>query len=227
MNNEVFDLQQAIAEWRRQLGRGGINSADVLDELESHLRDDLQHEASRSASEAQCFQNAVERFGQTGLLKTEFAKVGGWKEPRIQEAFLALAGIPTLATNMNTTQPQPEPRWATYLKASAFLLPAILIWTVSIIFVVPKLKQICAHAGGVPLPGMLQGMLSLSEHATWIIIAIVMSLAALEWRSTAWQRYRRAAIGIGAFLLNSVVLIAIFLMVISALLAAPALMRLP
>jgi hypothetical protein len=223
----MFDLDHAILEWRRQLARGGINSPDVLDELESHLRDDLQHEVSRSASEAQCFHNAVERLGQTGLLKTEFAKVGGWKElqTRIQEAFLTLAGIPTLATNMNTTQP--EPRWATYLKASAFLLPAILLWTASIIFVVPKLKQICLHAGGVPLPGMLQGMLSLSEHATWIIMAIVLSLAALEWRSTAWQRYRRAAIGIGTFVLNSVVLIAIFLMVISALLAAPALMRLP
>ena len=225
----MFSLEHAIADWRRGLADSGITSPEVLDELESHLRNDLQHEASRSASEAQSFQDAVERLGQTVLLKTEFAKVGGWKEiqTRIQEAFLTLAGIPTLATNMNTTQLQPEPRWATYLKASAFLLPAILLWTISIIFVVPKLQQICAHAGGVPLPGMLQGMLSLSEHATWIIIAIVLSLAALEWRSTAWQRYRRAAIGIGAFVLNSVVLIAIFLMVISALLAAPALMRLP
>jgi hypothetical protein len=223
----MFDIDHAILEWRRQLARSGINSPDVLDELESHLRDDLQHEASRSASEAQCFQSAVERLGQTGLLKTEFAKVGGWRElqTRIQEALLTLAGIPTLATNMDTTQPQPEPRWATYLKASAFLLPAIFIWTLSVIFIVPKLQQICAHAGGVPLPGMLQGMLSLSEHATWIIIAIVLSLAALEWRSTAWQRYRRAAIGISTFVLNSVVLIAIFMMVISALLAAPALMR--
>src|SRR5688572_10874778 len=144
----MFDIDHAILEWRRQLARGGINSPDVLDELESHLRDDLQHEASHSASESQSFQNAVERLGQTGLLKTEFAKVSGWRElqTRIQEAFLTLAGIPTLATNMNTTQPQPEPRWATYLKASAFLLPAILLWTFSIIFVVPKLKQICAHA---------------------------------------------------------------------------------
>jgi hypothetical protein len=224
----MFDIEHAILQWRRQLARSGINSPEVLDELESHLRDDLQHEASRSASEAQ-FENAVERLGQTGLLKTEFAKVGGWKElqARIHEAFLTLAGIPTLATNMNATHPQPEPRWATYLKASAFLLPAILLWTFSIIFVVPKLKQICAHAGGIPLPGMLQGMLSLSEHAMWIIMAIVLSLAALEWRSTAWHRYRRAAIGVGTFVLNSVVLIAIFLMVISALLAAPALMRLP
>jgi hypothetical protein len=222
----MFDIDQAITDWRRQLARSGINSPDVLDELESHLRDDLQ-QLSDSASEAQCFLDAVERLGQTGLLKTEFAKVGGWKElqTRIQEAFLTLAGIPALAANMNTTQPQPEPRWATYLKASAFLLPAVLLWTLSVIFVVPKLKQICAHAGGVPLPGMLQGMLSVSDHAMWLVLAVVLSLAALEWRSTTWQRYRRAAIGVGTFVLNSVVLIAIFLMVISALLAAPALMQ--
>jgi hypothetical protein len=56
-------------------------------------------------------------------------------------------------------------------------------------------------------------------------MGVVLVLAGLEWRSTAWPRYRRATIGVGTFLLNSVVLIAIFLMVVSALIAAPALMR--
>ena len=53
----------------------------------------------------------------------------------------------------------------------------------------------------------------------------ILVLAGLEWRSTAWPRYRRATIGIGTFLINAGVLIAIFLMVVSALLIAPELMR--
>jgi len=223
----MFDLDHAISEWRRQLTVDGISSLDVLDELESHLRDDVAQQVQSGASEVHSFQNAIQRLGQTGLLKSEFAKVGGWKElqARLHEAILTLAGIPTPVTDMNTTHQQTEPRWATYLKASAFLLPAVLLWTLSIIFIVPKLKQICLHAGDVPLPSMLQGMISLSEHATWIVLALILSLAALEWRSTGWPRYRRAAVGVGMFVLNAIVLIAIFLMVVSALLAAPALMH--
>jgi hypothetical protein len=223
----MFDLEHAIAEWRRRLSASGIDSAEVLDELESHLRDDIEQRRRSEISEAQAFQDAIRDVGQPSLLKTEFAKTGPWQElpTRLHHAMLTLAGIPTLVTHMNTPNTHVEPRWATYLKASAFLLPAVSLWALSVVFIAPKLKQICAHAGGVPLPSFVNGMLALTQHATLIIIAAILVLAGLEWRSTAWPRYRRATVGIGTFLLNSVVLIAIFLMVVSALLAAPALIR--
>lgn len=223
----MFDLDHAISDWREQLASDGIRFPEVLDELESHLRDDIEQQMRSEIGEAQAFQNAIRDVGQPSLLKTEFAKTGPWQElpTRFHHAMLTLAGIPTLATPMNTPNTQIEPRWATYLKASAFLLPAVLLWAMSVVFIVPKLKQICLHAGGVPLPSFVNGMLALSQHATWIVLGAVLVLAGLEWRSTAWPRYRRATVGIGTFLLNAVVLIAIFLMVVSALLAAPALMR--
>jgi hypothetical protein len=223
----MFDLEHAIAEWREQLASGGVSKPEVLDELESHLRDDIEQLMRSEISPAQAFQNAIHDVGQPGLLKTEFAKTGPWQElpTHLHHAMLTLAGIPTLATPMNTPNTHIEPRWATYLKASAFLLPAVLLWALSVVFIVPKLKQICAHAGGVPLPSFVNGMLAVSQHGTWIVLGAVLVLAGLEWRSTAWPRYRRATVGVGTFLLNAVVLIAIFLMVVSALLAAPALMR--
>ena len=223
----MFDLEHAISEWRRQLANSGIDSPQVVDELESHLRDDIEQHMRSGVSEAQAFANAIRDVGQPSLLKTEFAKTGPWQElpTRFHHALLTLAGIPTLATHMNESNTHVEPRWATYLKASAFLLPAVLLWAMSVVFIVPKLKQICAHAGGVPLPSFVNGMLALSQHATWIVLGAVLVLAGLEWRSNAWPRYRRATVGVGTFLLNAVVLIAIFLMVVSALLAAPALMR--
>jgi len=222
----MFDLNHAISEWRRQLADGGIDSPEVLDELESHLRDDIEQRMCSEIGEAQAFQNAVRDVGQPSLLKTEFAKAGLWEEltARLHHAMLTLAGIPTLATHMNTPNTHIEPRWATYLKASAFLLPALSLWAMSVVFIAPKLKQICLHAGGVQLPLFVNGMLELTQHATWIVVGTVLVLAGLEWRFTAWPRYRRATVGIGTFLLNAVVLIAIFLMVVSALLAAPALM---
>lgn len=222
----MFNLEHAIAEWRRQLAGSGLNSPEVLDELECHLRDDIEHQLSSRIGDAQAFQNATRHVGQPGALKSEFAKAGWHELPaRFHHAVLTLVGIPTLVTNMNTPNTSIEPRWATYLKAGAFLLPAVLLWAMSVVFIVPKLKQICLHAGGVPLPSFVSGMLSLTQHGLWIVLGVVILLAGLEWRSIAWPRYRRATIGVGTFLLNSIVLIAIFLMVVSALVAAPALMR--
>ncbi len=223
----MFNLDHAISQWREQLASDGINSPDVLDELEGHLHDDIEERMRSGISEAQAFQDAIRDVGHPSLLKTEFAKTGPWQEipARLHHAILTLAGIPTLATPMNTPNTHIEPRWATYLKASAFLLPAVSLWGMSVVFIAPKLKQICAHAGGVPLPPFVNAMLAATQHSTWIVVGAVVVLAGLEWRFTAWPRYRRATVGIGTFLLNAVVLIAIFLMVVSALLAAPALMR--
>jgi len=38
----MFNLEQAILDWRRQMAASGIKAPDVLDELESHLRDDVE-----------------------------------------------------------------------------------------------------------------------------------------------------------------------------------------
>ena len=43
----MFDLEQAILEWRRQMTAGGIKAPEVLDELESHLHDDVDSRCGR------------------------------------------------------------------------------------------------------------------------------------------------------------------------------------
>lgn len=71
----MFDLDKAIAEWRRQMLASGIKSADILDELESHLRDDFEEQLRSGLNEEQAFQTAKLRIGQAGALQTEFAKL--------------------------------------------------------------------------------------------------------------------------------------------------------
>jgi hypothetical protein len=127
-----------------------------------------------------------------------------------------------------------EPRWATYLKATAFLAPAIFLATVSAVFVIPKLQQICLDAG---LPestaglfwnlthSSIGGILFLWHNSLLIGGAIIALLVLLEWRSSAWARYRRATVGVGVFFLNSMILIAFFMMFLAAIVAAPALAR--
>ena len=221
----MFDLDQAIAEWRTQMAAGGVKATEMLDELESHLRDEIEQQELAGANRKQAFEIAVQQIGQAAALKEEFAKVGTRTRTRVKNAVLELAGIPNQYVDASMNTSNVEPRWATYLKASAFVAPAICLWALSVLYVVPKVQQICQQAGGYRLPNFVRVMLGLSEHSFLICGAIVLLLGVLEWRSSKWPRYRRATVGIGTFVLNSAVLISIFILVIVALTYAPALFR--
>ena len=215
----MFNLEQAVADWRRQMVADGVDTPEVLNELESHLRDDVERQMQSGAKAPKAFEAAVHRIGQAAVLKHEFDKLGDTPE-RLKHAILVLAGIPTLATTMNAINTNIEPRWATYLKAAVFLLPAVSLWTLSVIFVFPKLQQICRDTG-VTIPDIYQATNFVSEHVVLVIAAVLLALIGLEWRVHNWPKYRRASVGIVVFLLNAAVLILIFAMVILALLAVP------
>src|SRR3954464_359704 len=71
----MFDLNQSIAAWRRQLAAGGIQAPEVLDELESHLRDDVEQQTRSGVSADRAFEIAVARVGRVDVLKMEFTKL--------------------------------------------------------------------------------------------------------------------------------------------------------
>jgi Clp amino terminal domain, pathogenicity island component len=73
----MFNLNQAIAEWRKQMAASGINLPEALDELESHLREDVDQQVRSGLDEQQAFEKAVQQIGQADALKTEFKKIGG------------------------------------------------------------------------------------------------------------------------------------------------------
>ena len=228
----MFDLDQTIADWRQKMAQTGLEDG-VLDELESHLRDDLDAQLRSGLDPRDAFNVAARRVGDARTLKHEFATSVSAAD-RLKSVLFTLAGIPnqTLATTMSTTRF--EPAWATYLKATTFLMPAIFLATVSAIFVVPKLQQICRDAG---LPtatagtfwnlifSSIQMMLTLSNYGVAIAGGTIVLLLVLEFRFAQWPRYRRAAVGCGAFVLNSLVLFALFMMFLAAIVAAPGLSR--
>ena len=223
------DLEKQIAEWRRQMVAAGFKTTAVLDELESHLREDVEQQVRSGTGAQQSFEMAVQRLGQAAALEGEFEKVGETREApeRVKNAMLTLAGIPNQYLNepMNTLSTNIEPRWATYLKATTFLLPAVCLWLLATVFLIPKLQQICATAGTAPLPTIINVMMTLTQHGWLVAGAIVLTLVLVEWRWHQWPRYRRAAVGFGTFLLNGVILISIFMMVVAAVMVAPALLH--
>lgn len=72
----MFDLERAIAEWRKQMAAAGVKNGEVLNELESHLRDDIQREIQVGRTANRAFEIAVERIGGAQAIKGEFAKIG-------------------------------------------------------------------------------------------------------------------------------------------------------
>jgi hypothetical protein len=71
----MFNLEQAIANWRKQMLAAGIKTPVPLDELEVHLRDAIEQQAKSGLSEAETFLAAVEAIGKIRLLQQEFKKV--------------------------------------------------------------------------------------------------------------------------------------------------------
>lgn len=226
----MFDLDSAIAEWRRQMTSGGVGAAEALDELEGHLRDDVERQTGAGVGARDAFASSVARLGRADLLGREFGKIGGIDagRARVKRVFFTLAGLPKayLETDMNapTANPNLEPRWATYTKAAVFLAPAICLWTISMIFLIPKLKQICRVAG-VALPSIYGMTDFIADHFILAVGATILLLVMLERRWNRWPQYRRASLGGAVFLVNASVLALITLMVVLALLAAPDLMH--
>jgi hypothetical protein len=72
----MFNLEQSIAEWRRRMIAGGIKSPVPLDELESHLREEIDGQVRAGHEVQQAFEIAVTRLGPARILRKEFGKVG-------------------------------------------------------------------------------------------------------------------------------------------------------
>jgi hypothetical protein len=51
----MFDLEQSIAEWRRQMLAVGIKSPVPLEELEIHLREEIERRMKAGSDEKEIF----------------------------------------------------------------------------------------------------------------------------------------------------------------------------
>ncbi len=72
----MFDLEKSIAEWRRQMRAAGIKTAVPLEELELHLREDIDRLIKSGFGEKAAFELAARQLGQPPILKSEFKKNG-------------------------------------------------------------------------------------------------------------------------------------------------------
>lgn len=71
----MFDMEQAITQWRNRMAAQSGLSHGALDELESHLREDFRQSLALGVPEGEAFRVAVDRLGRPATIGTEFRKI--------------------------------------------------------------------------------------------------------------------------------------------------------
>lgn len=93
----MFDLEQAIAEWRRKMIAAGIKTPVPLEELENHLREEMETQMRSGLAADRAFALAVERIGDATRLREEFEKAADPFNVRMRKRLRAFAFFCALA----------------------------------------------------------------------------------------------------------------------------------
>ncbi len=103
-------LEKMIAQWRQALADKIGNEPKILDELESHLRDELDGQTKQGQAPEPAFQNAIAKFGAPDTLAPEFAKLAApWWPIRavaLGVVLLIVSLFVLLAARLSAAQPR-------------------------------------------------------------------------------------------------------------------------
>ena len=98
--HEPFDLERQVRAWRETISSdlGASGRPEVIDELESHLRDDIEQFVRAGRTPAQAWDAALARLGESPKLAAEFRKFppaapAAWLPARAAEVLLALCAV--------------------------------------------------------------------------------------------------------------------------------------
>jgi hypothetical protein len=98
----MFSLEKSISEWRQQMLAAGIKTPVPLEELEIHLREEIERQAKTGLDVQQAFAVATRHLGKADLLNNEFKKQAkearDWKLKQI-----IVAGCLCLVTSVLAT----------------------------------------------------------------------------------------------------------------------------
>jgi hypothetical protein len=95
----MFELEKSVGPWRQEMLAAGIKTPVPLEELEIHLREEIERQMQSGSNPEKAFELAAQKIGPVHMLKTEFAKIGGIKKPSKWKQRLVpinLVAIPSL-----------------------------------------------------------------------------------------------------------------------------------
>src|SRR5687767_6256378 len=71
----MHDLEQLIADWRKTMATGRSVGRETLDELENHLRENVDELVRTGVPEVEAFQRATAQLGSPPKIASEFQKL--------------------------------------------------------------------------------------------------------------------------------------------------------
>src|ERR1700689_4723551 len=66
IKRKMFNLEKSISEWRKQMLAAGIKTPVPLEELEIHLREEIELQLKLGLRELEAFNFAAEKIGRPG-----------------------------------------------------------------------------------------------------------------------------------------------------------------
>lgn len=123
-----------------------------------------------------------------------------------------------------------DTRWLTYFKALIFVLPSVVTWRFTCVWIIPKLREIFEAADlDLRTYGWLWHapsiLISLSDHGLLICVVLLVIVALLEVYSRRWRQYRRITASILVWAVNVAVLVGLANLLVLATVAAPSLVQ--
>jgi hypothetical protein len=71
----MLDLEKSITDWRKQMLAAGIKTPVPLEELENHLREEIERQMKLGLNAEQALETTVSNVGRGSELETEFQKI--------------------------------------------------------------------------------------------------------------------------------------------------------
>ena len=121
------------------------------------------------------------------------------------------------------TQTFVYPAWRTYLKSIGMLIPVVCAAFFSLVFLIPKLKEIweATNFRNGFIIWTLDVLGYIATNSLVILVASIAMLGWLEWRSSKWPRYRAAVMYTIVLLIVTGMFVFLISMLASAVIAAP------
>jgi hypothetical protein len=96
----MFNLEMEIADWRRHMVQEGIERPEILDELESHLRSEIECYLAAGWGPQRAFNTAVQQMGDARNIKHEFERAEDCQPPEMQKLlWVACIGFAALVSS--------------------------------------------------------------------------------------------------------------------------------
>ena len=91
----MHDMEQSIAEWRKTIVAEHKVGRETIDELETHLRENVEQFVRLGMTEREAFQRAVAQLGGARMIASEFQKLdqGTWLPVKLVTGFGVVAAL--------------------------------------------------------------------------------------------------------------------------------------